>query len=415
MIKEVGNVVEMAKHGFYIYEIKSVPNNPLLLKLKDDFNEMLLSTLGNLNKIKQSLIEFSNSNFKHQIPLKNISGNIGSLVAGTNALSSTLSELIAMIVNTGEKLQTDIRTLTNTANILEDVSDKQNESLRVVAQRVEVINGSIEANSSQVLHMIEQSESMKSVIGIIGDIADRTNLLALNAAIEAARAGEHGRGFAVVADSVRDLAEQTQKSLNEINMNINTLIQNVNGVAENFESQRDEIKEINELMSNLQNNVEENSNVSKDISKYSRFLTKLANSLTNISKNIEYDESAKNRVCDIELSFNLNKLKLDHIVFKETNYARLRREAKWRVVNEHQCNLGKWLDIQDNSLKDKTMFKELLEIHSDVHQSVQRYVDKDSNGAKNSELIELAEEIERHTDKVFKKLDELKIESCKIA
>jgi hypothetical protein len=46
---------------------------------------------------------------------------------------------------------------------------------------------------------------------------------------------------------------------------------------------------------------------------------------------------------------------------------------------------------------------------------VQRYVDKDSNGAKNSELIELAEEIERHTDKVFKKLDELKIESCKIA
>jgi len=412
VIEEVADVVEKAKFGFYVYRVKSNADNVHLEQLKNNLNDMLDNTLDSFGKIKESLIAFSDSNFKHQIELNNVSGNIGSLVAGTNALSSTLSELIAMIINTGEELEKDISSLSNTAQVLEQTSEKQNRSIDITSNKVENIYHSIESNTNQVQSMIEQSENMKSIIGVISDIADKTNLLALNAAIEAARAGEHGRGFAVVADNVRDLAEQTQKSLTDINLNINSLIQNVNDVASNFGSQKNDITEINSSMSELSNNVSETSNVSQEITNHSNIISDLANKLLTSSKNITYDEDAKSRVNNIELSLKLNKLKLDHIVFKETNYSKLGSKEFWQVVNEHQCRLGKWIDLQTEEIKTCQEFKDLLEIHPKVHQNVQKYIEADANGADNSTLIEIAREIERNTNDVFITLDKLKAKNC---
>ncbi|WP_432451945.1 MULTISPECIES: methyl-accepting chemotaxis protein [unclassified Agarivorans] len=80
------------------------------------------------------------------------------------------------------------------------------------------------ANSQAVVSQLaESSQQIEGILDVIGSIADQTNLLALNAAIEAARAGDAGRGFAVVAEEVRNLAQKTQVSTEEIHTMINNL------------------------------------------------------------------------------------------------------------------------------------------------------------------------------------------------
>jgi len=107
--------------------------------------------------------------------------------------------------------------------------------------------------SSQLLHLRNDADQVKNVLGVIKDIADQTNLLALNAAIEAARAGEHGRGFAVVADEVRKLAERTSKSLVEIEISVNTIVQSINDVSDRMGDNAQNM----EKLSDVSNDVEE--------------------------------------------------------------------------------------------------------------------------------------------------------------
>jgi methyl-accepting chemotaxis protein len=251
------------------------------------FNKMLAELQKSFHDVQDRMGDVSGAVESLNTAAQQVAASSSSQSSSTSAMAASVEEMTVSI-NTVASSAGDAQTMAERAG---EVSDEGGQIIERTAAEMGAIAETV-AQASQVIQALgNDSQQISSVVQVIKEVADQTNLLALNAAIEAARAGEQGRGFAVVADEVRKLAERTAQSTGDISTMISKIqvsakeaVDEMGRVVQQVESGKTLAQNAGERMAEIR---EEAGKVSNAVTEISNALKEQSQASQDIAKHVE--------------------------------------------------------------------------------------------------------------------------------
>ena len=227
---------------------------------KDEMTEISNSLNHLLGSVKETVNDAKDSSDKNATLSMQLAQSSETIISNVNGERDIVKQTVLMANDIRTIITRSIDDAQTTAKNIETANSTLHDVQNNVLEMSHSIHTVVEKESDlaqKLIQLTSDADQVKSVLTVISDIADQTNLLALNAAIEAARAGEHGRGFAVVADEVRKLAERTQQSLTEINATIGLIVQAIGDASKTMDSNATYINDLSNTSQQVNKNITE--------------------------------------------------------------------------------------------------------------------------------------------------------------
>ena len=211
-MREIGNAGDFTRRVV-------VDSNDEIGQAAHSFNDLMGNLQSAFRQLHEGIEKVAESSHTLSSSSQQVASGSISQSAAATAMAATVEKVTASIGHVSEGAREALGLSKSSGELSEQggvIIHRASEEMKVIADTVRQTSNSIE-------NLGEQANQISSIVKVIKEIADQTNLLALNAAIEAARAGEQGRGFAVVADEVRKLADRTTKATAEVTQMIDTI------------------------------------------------------------------------------------------------------------------------------------------------------------------------------------------------